>query len=134
MSKIEDEVCELIQARAEVGKAKYGVTMEREDLTHDEWLEHLQNELMDAVVYLQRLRTREQTLEMKLRELIQRSSLNVATDLEALLDEVSATDAHLTEEQLRAKWGLWWCGDCLPDVHIERREGCCPYCGIEVSE
>ena len=29
MSKIEDEVCELIQARAEVGKAKYGVTMER---------------------------------------------------------------------------------------------------------
>jgi len=87
MSKIEDEVCELIQARAEVGKAKYGVTMEREDLTHDEWLEHLQNELMDAVVYLQRLRTREQTLEEKLREAAKRCG--GIHELEALLDEVS---------------------------------------------
>jgi len=70
MSAVEDEVCALIQARAEVGKAKYGVTMEREDLSHDEWLEHLQNELLDAAVYIQRLRTREQTIEAKLRELL----------------------------------------------------------------
>jgi len=71
MSEVEDEVCELIQARAKVGKAKYGVSMERGDLTHDEWLEHLQNEMLDAVVYIQRLRTREQTLEAKLRKMIQ---------------------------------------------------------------
>ena len=68
MSKVEDEVCEEIQERAKVGLNKYGVTMERDDLTHDEWLEHLQHELMDAIVYVQRLRTREQTLEAKLRE------------------------------------------------------------------
>ena len=55
MSRIEDEVCEKIQGRAKVGKGKYGVTMERADLTLLEWLQHLQEELMDAAVYVQRL-------------------------------------------------------------------------------
>lgn len=55
MSRIEDEVCKKIQQRAEVGKTKYGVTMERGDLSLVEWLTHLQEELMDACVYTQRL-------------------------------------------------------------------------------
>ena len=55
MSSIEDEVCEKIHRRAEMGKNKYGVTMEREDLTLGEWLTHLQEELMDSIVYLQRI-------------------------------------------------------------------------------
>ena len=55
MSSIEDKVCEKIKGRAEVGKAKYGVTMERTDLTTLEWLTHLQEELMDAAVYVERL-------------------------------------------------------------------------------
>ena len=69
MSEVENEVCAIIQARAKKvqGTSKYnGETMERDDLSHDEWLEHLQHELMDAVIYVQRLRTREQTLEAKL--------------------------------------------------------------------
>lgn len=70
MSRVEDEVCEMIQQRAKVGLNKYGVTMEREDLTHDEWLEHLQHELMDAIVYIQRLRTREESIIQKLQRLI----------------------------------------------------------------
>lgn len=55
MSKIEDEVCEEIQARAERGLNKYGVTMEREDLNTREWLQHLLEELLDAAVYVKRL-------------------------------------------------------------------------------
>jgi hypothetical protein len=55
MSSIEDKVCEKITGRAKVGKAKYGVTMERTDLTTLEWLTHLQEELMDAAVYVERL-------------------------------------------------------------------------------
>ena len=55
MSKIEDEVCEKIQQRAEVGLAKYGTTMEREDFSDLDWMQYLQEELMDAVVYLQRM-------------------------------------------------------------------------------
>tara|TARA_R110001583_G_scaffold153704_1_gene305428 strand:- start:134 stop:367 length:234 start_codon:yes stop_codon:yes gene_type:complete len=55
MSKHEDEVCKKILQRAKVGKAKYGVTMERTDLNIVEWLTHLQEELMDAAVYVERL-------------------------------------------------------------------------------
>ncbi len=55
MSIIEDKVCEKIQERSEVGKSKYGVTMERTDLNTVEWLTHLQEELMDATVYVERL-------------------------------------------------------------------------------
>lgn len=55
MSRIEDEVCKKIQQRAAVGKEKYGVTMERDDLNLLAWLQHLQEELMDAAVYVQRL-------------------------------------------------------------------------------
>ncbi len=55
MSKIEDNVCLKILGRAETGKDKYGVTMEREDLSTEEWLNHLQEELMDACVYVERL-------------------------------------------------------------------------------
>lgn len=55
MSKIEDEVCEEIQARAEKGLNKYGVSMERGDLDIHEWLQHLLEELLDAAVYVKRL-------------------------------------------------------------------------------
>jgi hypothetical protein len=55
MSKIEDSVAKKILNRAEVGKKKYGVTMERDDLSITQWLKHLQEELMDATVYLEKI-------------------------------------------------------------------------------
>jgi hypothetical protein len=55
MSKIEDKVCKKIKARSDVGKKKYGVTMEEEVLSIQEWLTHLQEELMDAAVYVEKL-------------------------------------------------------------------------------
>jgi len=55
MSRIEDNVCEKIHKRAEVGFKKYGETMERDDFSTLDWLSYLQEELMDAVVYIERL-------------------------------------------------------------------------------
>jgi hypothetical protein len=55
MSRIEDLVCEKIQGRAELGLKKYGVTVDRNDFTFFEWLQYLQEELMDATVYLQKI-------------------------------------------------------------------------------
>ena len=55
MSRIEDSVAKKIQERAELGKNKYGVTMERNDLTNVEWLKHAQEEAMDLAVYLEKL-------------------------------------------------------------------------------
>jgi len=60
MSRIEDEVCKRIQQRAEVGKSKYGVTMETAPLSQLEWLIHAQEEAMDLAVYLQKLIEAEQ--------------------------------------------------------------------------
>lgn len=42
--------------RAEHGFTKYGVTTAREDLSLLDWLNHLQDELMDATIYVERLK------------------------------------------------------------------------------
>lgn len=55
MSKIEDNIILKIKERAKTGEKKYGTTMERDDLTPIEWLTHLQEELMDACVYVEKL-------------------------------------------------------------------------------
>ena len=55
VSKIEKQVCEKILQRSEVGKKKYGVSMEKEILSIRQWLIHLQEELMDATVYVEKL-------------------------------------------------------------------------------
>lgn len=45
--------------RSEVGIFKYGTTLERQDLNVHDWLIHLQEELMDAVLYIERLKSEE---------------------------------------------------------------------------
>lgn len=55
MSRIEKQVCDKIMKRAEVGLKKYGTTMERTDFSKLDWLIYLQEELMDSIVYLERL-------------------------------------------------------------------------------
>ena len=57
MSKIEEGVIDKIRTRAEIGEAKYGVTMERGDLTRVEWLNHLQEELLDGAIYIEKLKS-----------------------------------------------------------------------------
>ena len=51
----EDGVIEKIRLRREAGRKKYGVTMERTDLTRLDWLKHAQEEAMDLAIYLERL-------------------------------------------------------------------------------
>lgn len=55
MSNIEDSVAAKLLKRAEAGFIKYGVTMERTDLSRLDWLIHAQEEAMDLAVYLERL-------------------------------------------------------------------------------
>ena len=52
---VEKEVTQL-RDREEEGLRKYGVTTERTDLTPLQWLQHLQEELMDASVYIEKLK------------------------------------------------------------------------------
>ena len=53
---IVESVIEQFKQRSEVGIKKYGVTLDREDLNALEWLQHLQEELMDATLYVQKLK------------------------------------------------------------------------------
>ena len=43
-------------ARAQLGKAKYGVTLDRTDLKTLDWIQHAQEELMDGILYLEKLK------------------------------------------------------------------------------
>ena len=42
--------------RSSVGIEKYGTTLDRKDLNTLEWLKHLQEELMDATLYIEKLK------------------------------------------------------------------------------
>tara|TARA_R110000764_G_scaffold29252_1_gene68702 strand:- start:55 stop:276 length:222 start_codon:yes stop_codon:yes gene_type:complete len=55
MSSIEYRVCTKITQRAELGKKKYGITMDRTDLTELQWLVHAQEEAMDLAIYLEKI-------------------------------------------------------------------------------
>jgi len=57
MSKILDEVIQDFRNREERGFKKYGVTMDREDLLSHEWIQHMLEELMDAIIYLKKIQS-----------------------------------------------------------------------------
>ena len=42
--------------RAQFGKAKYGTDLDRKDLTTLDWIEHAKQELMDGILYLEKLK------------------------------------------------------------------------------
>lgn len=53
---IVEEIKQKFEERSQRGIEKYGTTLQRTDLSVDEWVNHLQEELMDAILYLQRLK------------------------------------------------------------------------------
>ena len=50
-----NDVVRSIRQRAREGKQKYGVTLDREDLSLLDWLRHLREELQDAALYARKL-------------------------------------------------------------------------------
>ena len=53
---IVESVVEQFKQRSEVGIKKYNTTLDRTDLTHLEWLQHAQEEAMDLILYLEKLK------------------------------------------------------------------------------
>lgn len=43
-------------SRSELGQKKYGTTLDRNDLSLKDWITHAQEELMDAILYLEKLK------------------------------------------------------------------------------
>ena len=57
---MKDPIVELVvkkyEERSSVGIAKYGTTLQDNELSLLEWLTHLQEELMDATLYIEKLK------------------------------------------------------------------------------
>jgi hypothetical protein len=53
---IVESVIMQFKQRSEVGIQKYGVTLDRNDLSTLEWINHAQQEAMDFVLYLEKLK------------------------------------------------------------------------------
>ena len=60
------EVIEKYAQRSEIGQAKYGTTLETNN--KDNYLKHLQEELMDATLYLQKLMSLDKELTKLVRD------------------------------------------------------------------
>lgn len=54
--KYVQQVKEKFEERSQIGIKKYNTTLERTDLNTKDWLQHLQEELMDATLYLEVLK------------------------------------------------------------------------------
>jgi hypothetical protein len=55
MSQVTEQVINDINARELKGLETYGTTMDRNDLTQDQWLQHAYEEALDFAIYLKKL-------------------------------------------------------------------------------
>jgi hypothetical protein len=55
MDSIVTSIIKQFKTRSKMGEEKYGVNMDREDLISPEWITHMKEELMDAILYLEKL-------------------------------------------------------------------------------
>jgi uncharacterized phage-associated protein len=59
-AQVKDSVVQSVinkfKQRSEVGIQKYNTTLDREDLTDKEWINHAQEEAMDLILYLEKLK------------------------------------------------------------------------------
>ena len=53
---IVEAVIEQLNSRSKIGIKKYGVTLDRTDLTTLEWIQHAQEEAMDLCLYLEKIK------------------------------------------------------------------------------
>jgi|TARA_Y100000114_G_C11608896_1_gene254113 hypothetical protein len=63
--KIIEQVINKIRNRSDVGYKKYGVTLQGDDQPLDVWLTHIQEELMDAVNYIEKAKQVFQDIDVK---------------------------------------------------------------------
>ena len=65
MSHLDSVVTSIIHKfteRAKFGKTKYGTDLDRTDLSTVQWIEHAQEELMDGILYLEKLKQQMNTI------------------------------------------------------------------------
>jgi hypothetical protein len=66
MDSIVKSVIEKFKERSDFGYKKYGNNLDREDLSLLQWINHAQEELMDGILYLE-----------KIKSIIKKSNINI---------------------------------------------------------
>jgi hypothetical protein len=56
MDSVVRSVVTKFMERSEVGRKKYGTDLDRQDLSILDWIQHAQEEHMDAILYLEKLK------------------------------------------------------------------------------
>lgn len=56
VGEVEEAVIEEIRKRRDAGRKKYGTSMERDDLTVEQWIQHSKEEALDFAIYLEKLK------------------------------------------------------------------------------
>lgn len=62
MDSIVTTVIEKFKQRSTFGQLKYGTNLDRTDLKFLDWVNHMQEELMDAILYLEKMKHEHQKL------------------------------------------------------------------------
>lgn len=96
--KIVQQVVEKFEQRSEIGIKKYGTTLEKND--KDDFLIHLQEELMDATLYVEKLKSR--SIFDKIREWAKEKGIydkgTVESQYEKLIEEVEELRNSIVEK------------------------------------
>jgi hypothetical protein len=56
LDSVVTSVIEAFKSRASFGQKKYGTNLDRTDLSFLQWIQHSQEELMDAILYLEKIK------------------------------------------------------------------------------
>lgn len=93
--EVEQAVIDRIHQRREVGLKKYGVSVADNPLTREQWLRHLQEELLDGAIYAEKLLRDEQPPARQWDE--------------GQVADLMAENARLREDAARLDWVLGHC-------------------------
>ena len=93
------KILDKIQERAAKGFAKYGIGVDREDLSPTDWLNHALEEALDLSVYIERI-CHDERLPSDIRESIahlQNDSLTTAIMMQYYVDIVEGNNNEITK-------------------------------------
>ena len=84
--------------RSNIGMKKYGKTLDRDDLTMKDWTNHMQEELMDAILYLEKIKCIHETnFSKKGFYMSSSSSLDEELDMDQDQDDYSTPPLELRQ-------------------------------------
>lgn len=95
-----DKLCALLRERHAKGLEKYGVTVDRDDLTIEQWIQHALEESLDHCQYLMRLKDTIEDLRAEIDELKYNNK--------DLSEKLTNTEEALREAVNKGNGGVVW--------------------------